>query len=65
MPGPRSVLEQNSLPFPSGEYMSVSIGSYVQFIDNAACRGTVFEFQDEGMVAGLKTNQKLKDMGCG
>ena len=34
--------------------------------DGQACSGTVFEFQDEGMVAGLKDlSAKLKGMGCG
>ena len=46
--------------------MSIRVGQFVTFKDNSACSGTVFEFQDDGMVAGLKgCSQKLQDMGVG
>jgi hypothetical protein len=45
----------------------LKIGDVVTFkSDGPSCYGTVFEFQDEGMVAGLKDlSEKLKGMGCG
>ena len=46
--------------------MSIRVGQFVVFKDNPMCSGTVFEFQDDGMVAGLKgCSQKLQDMGVG
>jgi len=45
--------------------MALQVGQLVRFKDNSACWGVVFEFQDEGQVAGIHSNQKLKDMGCG
>ena len=44
--------------------MPIKEGAFVTFADNPAWGGVVFEFQDEGMVAGLKDcTQKLKDQG--
>lgn len=45
----------------------LKIGDVVTFkSDGPSCYGTVFEFQDEGMVVGLKDlSEKLKGMGCG
>ncbi|KOO30983.1 hypothetical protein Ctob_013274 [Chrysochromulina tobinii] len=46
--------------------MALQVGQLVKFKDNGDCWGTVFEFQDEGMVAGLRNvSQKIKDMGAG
>ena len=43
--------------------MSLRVGQYVRFKDNPACTGVVFEFQDDGMVGGLKgLSDKLKSM---
>ena len=43
----------------------MEVGNYVVFKDNPAFSGVIFEFQDEGMVAGLKNiSQKLKDSGA-
>ena len=40
------------------------VGQFVTFNDNPECSGEVFEFQDDGAVAGLKNvSQKLIDMG--
>lgn len=46
---------------------SLKVGQRVHFkSDGPACQGVIFEFQDEGRVAGLRElSQKLKDMGCG
>ena len=44
----------------------IRVGQFVVFKDNPECSGVVFEFQDDGMVAGLKNcSQKLQDMGVG
>ena len=46
--------------------MSILVGSAVRFKDNGALRGIVFEFQDDGAVAGLNClSKKLADSGCG
>ena len=46
--------------------MPLRVGQFVTFKDPPGASGTIFEFQDDGMVAGLRgTSQKLKDMGCG
>ena len=43
----------------------LAVGQFVTFKDNPAFSGTIFEFQDDGMVAGLKNiSQKLKDSGA-
>lgn len=43
--------------------MSLRVGQYVRFKDNPACTGVIFEFQDDGMVGGLKSlSDKLKSM---
>lgn len=46
---------------------TIKIGQRVFFkSDGRAASGVVFEFQDDGNVAGLnELSQKLKDMGCG
>ena len=45
--------------------MPLRVGQFVTFKDPPGASGTIFEFQDDGMVAGLRgTSQKLKDMGC-
>ncbi|KAG8468187.1 hypothetical protein KFE25_013270 [Diacronema lutheri] len=46
---------------------TIKIGQRVFFkSDGPAASGEVFEFQDDGNVAGLtKLSQKLKDTGCG
>lgn len=47
-------------------FMPIQVGSAVRFKDNGALRGVVFEFQDEGAVAGLNClSKKLADSGCG
>mmetsp|Transcript_32318 Transcript_32318/g.96239 ORF Transcript_32318/g.96239 Transcript_32318/m.96239 type:complete len:122 (-) Transcript_32318:412-777(-) len=46
--------------------MPILVGSAVRFKDNGALRGVVFEFQDDGAVAGLNClSKKLADSGCG
>ena len=43
---------------------AIKIGSYVTFKDNGAFGGAVFEFQDDGAVAGLNNcTKKLQDQG--
>ena len=43
---------------------AIKVGSYVRFKDTPGASGVVFEFQDDGMVAGLKdVSEKLKAMG--
>jgi len=47
-------------------FMPILVGSAVRFKDNGALRGVVFEFQDDGAVAGLNClSKKLADSGCG
>lgn len=47
-------------------FMPIQVGSAVRFKDNSALRGVVFEFQDDGAVAGLNClSKKLADSGCG
>lgn len=44
--------------------MGFEIGQLVTFKDNPACSGVIFEFQDDGMVAGLRSlSEKLIAMG--
>ena len=45
----------------------IAVGDKVYFkSDGEAFFGTVFEFQDGGMVAGLRElSDKLKGLGCG
>ena len=44
----------------------IRVGSFVRFKDTPEATGVVFEFQDDGMVAGLRNvSQKLIDMGVG
>ena len=46
--------------------MPLRVGQFVTFKDPPGASGVIFEFQDDGMVAGLRNlSQKLKDMGCG
>ena len=46
--------------------MALRVGQFVQFKDEPACSGVVFEFQDDGKVAGInQLSKKLVDMGCG
>ena len=43
---------------------SLRIGQYVKFKDTPGAGGVIFEFQDDGMVAGLKSiSEKLVSMG--
>ena len=45
---------------------ALKVGMHVKFNDNPACSGVIFEFQDEGMVAGLQNvSEKLVAMGVG
>ena len=44
--------------------MGFRIGQYVKFKDTPGAGGVIFEFQDDGMVAGLKSiSEKLVSMG--
>ena len=44
--------------------LALRIGQYVTFKDTPGAGGVIFEFQDEGMVAGLNCiSEKLKGMG--
>ena len=44
--------------------MPLRVGQFVQFNDDLACSGVVFEFQDDGNVAGInQLSEKLVNMG--
>ena len=44
--------------------MPLRVGQFVQFNDDPACSGVVFEFQDDGNVAGInQLSEKLVNMG--
>ena len=45
---------------------ALAVGQFVTFSSDSGMGGTIFEFQDEGMVAGLNNlTDKLKASGCG